>query len=308
MLKKLILAATVLSLAACAFDQDKNAGKQREIELNGKLQQTYKPVIGTYVGQITTADGTQDLEVKFFELKVDNGAKNSDGSTRLHSTLYATYKRINPAGESYDFVVGFAPETGDLTLVNVKDIKSLGRDEIQTVDAKISGNNILGEAKAISGPKGIVKLYLKARENESTGGGKEEFAYYERLRAQLTAISGTYVGQMDQGNSGPVKGIVGITLRLYVQETVKEGSTVTIPRLMGELNRADDPGHTADLTLTGVYEADLAEPRLTLTGKPARDLNSKFEAAIYGKLVNGVLEGALTSNYSMSGKLILKKQ
>lgn len=306
MLKKFILAAMTLSLAACAFDQDRNAAKQREIEQNGKLQQTYKPVIGTYAGKITTSESIQDVEVMFFELKVEDG-KNSDGSTRFISKLHATYKRINPVGSSYDFVVGIAPETGDLTMVNVIDLKSLGRDDIQTIDAKINGNNILGEVKAISGTKGILNLALKARESGSSDSAKDEFAYYERIRAQLNAISGVYEGTLEQSGNSPLKGTVGIAIRLYVQE-VANGST-TIPQLIGDYNRADDPNGTVALNLTGIYDADLNPPRLTLTGKPRYNANTNYVATIYGTLVNGVLTGDMSTNVNgLTGKLTVKKK
>lgn len=305
MIRNLILAAVALSLSACAFNQDKDAAKQREIETNEKLSQTYKPVLGTYTGKLTTADGVQDVEVLFFELKVEDG-KNSDGSTRFISKLHATYKRINPVGASYDFVVGVSPSTGDLTMVNVVDLKSLGRDDIQTIDAKFNGSVIVGEAKAISGTKGVVTLNLKARESGSTDSSKEEFQYYERIRAQLRTIVGDYEGILNQVG-GPIKGEVVVSMRLYIQE-VAQGN-ITVPTLMGELNRADDPRNTTALNLSGNYDADLNPPRLTLTGKPRFNGSTNYVATIYGVIANGQFEAEYTANtVGFIGNLKLKKK
>lgn len=305
MFKNLVLIVLTLGLSACAFDQDKDAAKQREVETNEKLSRTYKPVLGTYTGKLTTADGIQDVEVLFFELKVEDG-KNSDGSTRFVSKLHATYKRINPVGASYDFVVGVSPSTGDLTMVNVVDLKNLGRDDIQTIDAKFNGSTIVGDAKAISGSKGIVTLNLKARESGSTDSSKEEFQYYERIRAQLRTIVGEYEGVLDQV-SGPLKGEVIVSMRLYIQEVAQ--GTITVPTLMGEFNRADDPRNTTALNLSGSYEADLNPPRLTLTGKPRFNGATNYVATIYGVIANGQFEAEYTANtIGFIGNVKLKKK
>lgn len=301
MIKNIILAAVILGLSACAFDQDRNAAKQREIEQNGKLQNSYKPVIGTYTGQLTTADSVQTVEVMFFELKVEDG-KNSDGSTRFVSKLHATYKKINPVGTGYDFVVGIAPETGDLTMVNLVSLSNLGRDDIQTIDGKVSGNNIIGEVKAISGTKGILRLSLKARESGSTDSSKDQFEYYERIRAQLNAIAGVYEGLLEQGKGTPVK----ITVTLYVQE-VPEGS-VTVPKLIGDYSRSDDPTGSVSLNLSGVYDPELNPPRLTLTGKPRYNSTTNYIATFYGTLLDGQFNGDMNTNINgFAGKVTLQK-
>lgn len=303
MLKNLILAMTVLSLSACAFDQDKNADKQRENERNQALQKSYKPVIGTYKGTLTTADGAQEVDLVFFDLKVANG-KNSDGSTRLVSQLHATLKK---AGGNFDFIVALTEETCAISMVNLKDLSGLGRDDIQTIDARVNGEKIVGEAKGIAGSIGILDVVLKTRENSGGNSGREEVAYYERIRAKLNTIVGTYTGSLKQVGGTFDGKSVGITVKLYIQE-VPNGA-ITIPTLIGDFSRADDASGTVALNLKGEFDFESNPARLTLEGTPRFNPGSNYKATIYGTVVNGAFAGDMTTSVGFGGgKFTLEKQ
>lgn len=298
MLKKLILAVACLSLANCAFDKDTQRAKNREAIQNEKLSDSYRPVIGTYSGKLTTETGDQEVEVTFFTLNVVDGT-NADGSERLRKVLRANYRRINPVKDSYRFKVTYTETTGELAFTN-SGTEKLGSDDIHTIDTTLKGEEIIGEAKSETRVIGILHLKLTSRSSES-GGGTEENDYYQRLRKQLEAIAGLYQGEVLMGSE-----VKEVTVNLTVVNVIADGGG-RIPRLSGTFAWTEDRSGSASLNLAAVYEPDLNPPKLTMAGVP-RSTTTSYKAIIEGTLVNTEFTGTFSTNVNgLTHPIKLKK-
>lgn len=285
MLKQLILASALLSLVGCAFNKDDNGAKNRELAQNEKLSDTYRPLLGTWSGKLTTETGVRDVSIEFFTLNAMDGTTDADGAERVRKVLRANYRRINPVGENYRFKVGFSQVTGQVSFTNIAG--SLGSDDVHTIDAVVKGDQIVGEAKSETRVVGVLNLRLTSR-SSNTGGGTEENEYNERLRAQLQVAAGEYTGKIAMS-----EGKTDVEVRLNVVN-VTDSSGKKVPTLTGSLRILTGRGNV-NLNLTALYEADLNPAKLTLTGKYPQS-NTDYTATIEGTLVNGAFVGTFSTN------------
>lgn len=295
MLKKLILSVAMLSLAACAFDKDTSDDNAREVAERQRQLNTYSRVVGFYSGKLTTPAAQQDVELRLFTLENEAG-KNSNGDERYSVVLRGNYKKLNPVGPGYNFKARYIPETAELILTN--DSTTLGVDDIHTINAKFSGQKIIGEVKSVSGVIGVLDLTLTSNERQAPG-NNEENEYYERLRRQYEGIAGTYVGN----NTVEGKAKFSFTISLQV---IKVGLA---PQIVGEFKRSDDPGESVSLTLTAVYQPELSPAILTLTGVPRfNPTNSPYKATFEGTLIGDEYKGSWRTNIKgFEGDFVLKK-
>ncbi|WP_374078393.1 hypothetical protein [Bdellovibrio bacteriovorus] len=295
MLKKLILSVAMLSLAACAFDKDTSDDNAREVAERQRQLNTYSRVVGFYSGKLTTPAAQQDVELRLFTLENEAG-KNSNGDERYSVVLRGNYKKLNPVGPGYNFKARYIPETAELILTN--DSTALGVDDIHTINAKFSGQKIIGEVKSVSGVIGVLDLTLTSNERQAPG-NNEENEYYERLRRQYESIAGTYAGN----NTVDGKAKFSFTISLQV---IKVGLT---PQIVGEFKRSDDPGESVSLTLTAVYQPELSPAILTLTGVPRfNPTNSPYKATFEGTLIGDEYKGSWRTNIKgFEGDFVLKK-
>ena len=298
MLKKMILALTVLTLSACAFDKDASKNNAKEVEETQRQKSTYDPITGVYTGQLRTPSNRQDISITLFTL-AEPVAPNSDRDDGFRWVLRANYKKINPVGMGYSLKARFIPETGQLILTNENISKgTIGMDDVHTIEAKIVGQRIIGEAKSITGVIGTVELNMTSNEAAAPG-NNEEAEYYERLRQQYESIAGVYAGD------NVVNGKVTFSFKISLQ-VIREG---LVPKLVGEFNRDDDPTSSVSLSLSGIYQPDLTPATLTLSGKPRfNSNNSSYAATFEGTIVNGVYKGSwFTNTRGAEGSFTLKK-
>ncbi|UOF02837.1 hypothetical protein [Bdellovibrio reynosensis] len=294
MLKKLILILGVLSLTACAFDQDTSKSDAKEAEERARLLSKYNSVVGTYAGKLSTGNSEKDIELTLFTLEeVDSQNQNGEDTNRV--VLRANYKAINPASAGLNLRVRYIPETSELIFTNEN--KTPGPDDVHTINAKIAGNTIEGQVKSLSGLVGVLKVSLQSAERQKPGSDNQEHEYYERLREQYEAIAGTYTGANIKGG----KATFTFTITLQV---VKEGK---VPKLIGRFDRADDPAGSVSLYLKVNYQTDLNPPVLTITGTSIQH-SSDYLATFDGTLVNGEYKGSWQNNkQGFQGDFTLKK-
>lgn len=295
MFKNILIIIVAFTLGACAFDQDTGAENAREVAERQKQLATFSKVTGFYSGKLTTSSVQQDIELRLFTLEKEAG-KNSRDEDRYTVVLRGNYKKINPVGPGYNLKARYIPETAELILTN--ESVNVSVDDVHTINARIVGNKIIGEVKSISGLIGILDLTLSSNERQ-TPGNNEENEYYERLRRQYEAIAGVYTGQ----NVIDGKAKFSFTISLQV---VKVGME---PQLIGEFKRSDDPSESVSLTLTAIYQPELAPPLLTLSGTPRYNPNnSPYKATFEGTLVDGVYTGSWRTNIKgFEGNFTLNK-
>lgn len=314
MLKKLILSVAMLSLAACAFDKDKSKNNSKEAADLQEQSVAYEKITGTYTGKLTTPSSQQDVELRLFTLSEPIG-RNSNGDDIYRWVLRGNYKKLNPVGPGFNFKIRYIPETAQLILTNAqvggssnnssgdsnnnspKD-PTIGLDDIHTINARIQGQQIIGEVKSISGVIGTLTLNLASSES-NVPGNNEQNEYYERLHRQYESISGTYAGD------NVINGKVKFGFKVILQ-AVKAGG---VPYLIGEFKRDDDPADSVTLTLTALYQPELATPTLTLIGKPRYNPNnSPYQATFEGTLIGDEYKGSWRTNIKgFEGDFVLKK-
>lgn len=294
MIKKLFLTFLFLSLSACAFNKDTSDDNIREVAERQRQLNTYNTVVGLYNGKLTTPTSQQDVELRLFTLENEAG-KNANGDERYSIVLRGNYKKLNPVSPGYNFKARYIPETAELILTN--DNLNLTADDIHTINAKVSGQSIVGEVKSISGVIGILQLTLAANEHQNPGNNQEN-EYYERLRKQYEAIAGTYSGN----NILNGKAQFGMKITLQV---VKQG---VVPQLVGIFTRDDDPSDSVSLILSATYQPELSPAVLTMTGTPRYASNSPYKATFEGTLIDNVFKGSWRTNVKgFEGEFSLKK-
>lgn len=282
-------------LGACAFSGNSTAGNQKEVTDRQKLQSTYSAVTGTYTGTLTTASAVQNIEMNLFTLDVKDGV-NSDGSDKFRVVLKSAYKKISPVGAGYTYLVRFIPETSELILTN-EDPK-IGIDDIHTINAKVTGQRITGEAKSPTGIVGVIDLALSSR-NAQKPGDNEKDDLNRRLRDQYNKVTGYYEGTVlpPENEQAPFN----TSLKIYIVESIVNGETV--PQLVGLYKLKNDPSGDLNLGLTISYRADLNPQRMTLSGKGA----GTYSVYLDGFIENGDLHMSMTNFKGSVGEVVYKK-
>ncbi|WII71299.1 hypothetical protein QJS83_12585 [Bdellovibrio sp. 22V] len=298
MFKKLILATALIGLVGCAFDKDNDANNAAELADRQRQLSSYSRVVGFYTGKLTTSTTQQDVELRLFTLESEAGT-NANGDDRYRIVLRGNYKKINPVGPGYNFKARYIPETGELILTN--EATTLSADDIHTVNAKVFGQKIVGEAKSISGVIGVLEMTMSSSQSTKPG-NNEENEYYERLYREYKAIEGVYTGE----NIFNGKATYRMTVKLEAIK-VNTGSRA-VPQIVGEFTRQDDPNGSLTLNLSAVYQPELTPAVLNLTGKPRYNTSTPYEASFDGVIVNGEYTGSWKTNIQgFKGNFTLKK-
>ena len=292
MLKKIILLAAVLGLSACAFDKDESKVNAKEAADRAKIESIYKPIEGVYRGTLTTDTVKQPVELRLFILEVQSG-QNANGEDRYLKVLRANLKQTNSTDPSSNFKARYIQETGELILSNSS--TSFMDNEAHTINAKVIGEKIVGDAVTIAGQVGQIELSLTSKSSNRPDNSDGEFK--ERLRRQYQAIVGTYVGENILEGKATFTG----TLTLSIVE--KEIG----PYLVGQFKRNDDPLNDMMMILTSTYEPQYSPARLTMTGKLSHT-NINYEANFQGVFIDGNYHGSWrSSTRGFQGDFILKK-
>lgn len=288
------VSATLL-FGACAFSGNSDSTAQKEVNDRQKLQSIYSAVTGTYSGTLTTPSSVQNIEVNLFTLDVKDGV-NSDGSDKFRVVLKAAYKKIAPAGAGFTYLARYIQETSELILTNEN--ASLGIDDIHTINAKVVGQRILGEAKSPTGTVGVIDLGLTSRSVQKPGDNEKD-DLNRRLREQYNQITGYYEGTVlpPENERAPFK----TSIKIYIVESIVNGETV--PQLVGVYKLKNDPTGDLDLGLTVSYRADLKPQRLTLSGKGG----GTYTVFLDGVLNQGDLVMSMTNSKGYVGEVTYKK-
>lgn len=305
-----LMMSLVLSLTGCAFDKDDSKTNQAEVEARLKLLEKFNRVKGTYVGKLTTPTAVQDVSLNIFIQDVPNGT-NTNGDTTYRVALKGNYKKLNPVGPGYNLLIRYTAETAEIIMSNEAansgngssgtnaPMNNVGPDDIVSINAKISGQKILGTAFSNSGAIGTLDLALAADQSEVSGDNQQQ-EYYDRLFRQYESAAGVYEG------ANVIGGKASFTFKITLQ-VIKRGN---IPYLIGQYDRDDDPNRNVSLNLVATYQPELQPPQLTLVGKPLfSGPNSSYEGTFTGILQNDQYQGSWKTNVrGFEGDFVLKKR
>lgn len=306
-MKHLLLAFTILSLAACAFDKDStgsNKQTRRLAEQNEEVLANFSKARGLYAGDLNRPNGTEKIQINLSILGEPANSANDDGTTDIRYRQAAAYIRINPVGTTItSFAVTFIPETGALRLVNTT--KDLGIDDVHSIFATITNGRLTGTVDSLTGQIGTLNLQIQANESANPSNGAEE-EYNNRLREQYNALAGSYVGCVKAPpNSGAQSYTVKMSLSVY--EDATGGTNKTTPRLAGSFHRDYDKLGGLDASLSATYRPDLHPATLNIVGKPFVS-NNGYVSTFQGTIVDGEYEGTFTSTRKgLEGSIYMKK-
>ncbi|WP_413575474.1 hypothetical protein ACLVWU_14145 [Bdellovibrio sp. HCB290] len=311
MLKKLILALTVLSLAACAFNNDDNGSDNFNKKLNDDNQRSaeiFRKVEGSYQGNMIRENGaTEIVQISLLLLNINTGT-NTDGSAKIQHMQKAAYTRVSPASAPLtDMDVAYVPETGTLNILNSKAVTN---DDVQSIIATVQGGVITGTVKSRTGIIGRISLKFIIGGSSNDGNGSDE-QYYNRLREQYTAISGTYLGCVISTKevSQRIPSYKGkIKLSIFEQKVgTNPADNTTIPTLVGSFTRNYDKNDFLKADLSGIYRSDFVPATLSLTGTyPAQ--NNGYSTVFKGTLANGEYTADfMNAKGGIEGQMYFKK-
>ncbi|UYL09804.1 hypothetical protein B9G69_004345 [Bdellovibrio sp. SKB1291214] len=309
MLKKLILTLSVLALGACAFNNDDSGAdklNKKLAEQNRKTAESFAKVEGSYTGNLIRENGaTEVIQIALILSSVQTGT-NTDGSAQISYKQKAAYTRLNPASQPItNLDASYTPENG---LLNILNPAATTNDDIQTIFATIKDGIMSGTVKSKAGIIGRFNAKFVVGGSANGGNGSDE-EYYDRLRRELTAISGTYYGcvittkEMQQRNVPSYK--AKMTLSLFEKEAT--GNT-TQPTLVGEFRRNYDKTDFTKAILTGVYRSDFVPATLTLNGRYPAGTNG-YSSAFKGSLsASGeYVADFMNGNGGIEGKMYFKR-
>lgn len=313
MLKKLILILSVLSLAACAFNNDESSANKRNKKLaeeNARAAATFSKVEGSYQGNLIRENGaTEVIEITLVGL-VEEVGKNEDGSAINQYLQTAVYTRLSPSSAALTGLsANYTPEVGALTITNPD--KTIKNDDIHSITATIKDGVMSGVVKSKAGILGHMTLKFVVGGSSNDGNGSDE-QYYERLRKEYTQIAGLYSGcviptkEMSQKGSQSFK--AKITLSLFEQKVSEGKDETTRPTLVGIFKRNYDTIDAYLADLTGSYRNDLVPAILTLNGKYRGD-KVGYQTVFKGSLSKDgeYIADFASSTRGIEGKMYFKK-
>ncbi len=306
MLKQILLITVTTALSACAFEKDKsnlydaNEQEQRQLLIN-----SYDQIKGTYAGTVSTSNGYQDVALEIYWKDEPQSQPNANGAVVMVPKLKATLKKIAPVGLTQQYNGVYIPSSGEVILTNIKLESQLKADEIQSLNTRMTGQRLSGEAKSSTGFLGVFDV-VRTTSEASTPDVNDDIRYADGLRKQLQEVAGVYEGVITPTSSTakPFKA----TMTLNVQSETVAGRTVPIPVLLGNFARSDDNSRVTDLTLRASYNLDVTPRRLELEGLPVFN-SSKYRATFMGVLVNDEYVGEMQAGpIIFNGTFVFKKK
>ncbi len=249
MLKKLILTLSVLSLAACAFNNDETGAgnlNKKLAENNARSAANFKKIEGVYQGDLVRENGaTEVIQISLIQLNFNVGT-NTDGSAILQYKNTASYTRVKPASAPMTgLLVSFTPETGSLDILN-SDVNATN-DDVNTINSSVKGDVMTGLVKSKAGIIGRISLKKTISQSSNGGNGSDE-QYYARLRKEYDAIKGVYYGCV-------------ITTKEMSQIIPSFKAKMTLSKAEDEIGTGDKKTYRP--RLAGSFMQNLANPELS---------------------------------------------
>ncbi|QLY24615.1 hypothetical protein [Bdellovibrio sp. KM01] len=313
MLKKLILTLSVLSLTACAFNNDESSANKRNKKLaedNARAAAIFSKVEGAYQGNLIRENGaTEVIEIKLVGLSLDTGNKNDDGSAINQYLQTAVYTRISPSSASMTGLsANYTAELGALTITNPD--KNINNDDVHSITATIKDGVMTGVVVSKAGIIGRMSLKFVIGGSSNGGNGSDE-QYYDRLRQKYAKISGMYYGCVITTKDMTQRGVPNykakMTLSVFEEKVVGKDKT-TRPTLVGTFLRNDDSEEFLRAALSGEYRDDFVPAALTLDGKYSGQTNG------YATVFKGTLSADgdyvaeySSNNFGLEGKMYFKR-
>jgi hypothetical protein len=310
MLKKLILTLSVLSLAACAFNNDESGAdklNKKLAEENRRTEISFAKVEGSYTGNLIRENGAKEvIQITLFLSGEDTGQKNTDGSAQIKYMQKAVYTRINPASRALtDLNASYTPETG---VVNITNPAAAQNDDIQSIFTIVKDRVMTGTVKSKAGIIGRFTANYVVGGSSNGGNGSDE-EYYDRLRKELLAISGTYYGCVITTKEAQQNGQPSYKAKMTLSLADKDADgNTTKPSIAGEFRRNNDKTGFTKGILSGTYRSDFIPATLTLNGRyPAA--NNGYVTVFKGSLSDSgdYVADFMNGNSGIEGKMYFKK-
>ncbi|WP_413558216.1 hypothetical protein [Bdellovibrio sp. HCB209] len=312
MLKKLILTLSVLSFTACAFNNDESGSdniSKKITQDNIRAAENFRKVEGSYQGNLVRENGSTEVIQIALLLLTENSGINTDGSAKIQYKQAAAYTRVSPASAPVSGLsAAYTPETGTISISNNDDKAT--NDDLHSVIATIKDGIMTGVVKSKSGIIGRFSLKFIVGGSSNGGNGSED-QYYQRIRDQYQAISGTYLGCViaSKNMQSSVPSYKGkITLSTFEQEVDDGKDKTTRPLLVGTFSRNYNTSGLLKATLSGSYRNDFNPAILNLTGTYIGTTNS-YATTFRGTLsANGEYIAEFASNKNgVEGQMYFKK-
>ncbi len=162
----LISLFTISSLLAVSGCQDsgKTTNKnEQEIRDNAKLEAELKPLVGTYVGDVSNPSVGADpfpVQINIFLVKEQSGV-NEDGEPKYRPALHGIYRRLDfPSDMTNEksLVIRYYPETGEIVLGTATEGSGTADSRFLSISGKFSNGQITGEIANHRNVLGILKV------------------------------------------------------------------------------------------------------------------------------------------------------
>jgi hypothetical protein len=303
------LNAILITLSSCSYEQDKLGSSNQSkkmAEQNAQIAANFNRIAGSYSGSLKTVSGDEQIQINLTTLAVSEGAKNPDGSARIHTILSASYLKIKPLGQPLiNFAISFIPETGELTLINDDEKTKNDLDEVNTIFAHVTENRMTGTVKSAMNELGVLELIkTSSNSSSSSNGAKEE--YNDRLRQQYAEIAGSYMGCVLTTEGGSLKKSYTARMLLSLYEDTTDPQN-QIPALAGNFHRDSDKTDGTDTALSAIYRSDLTPATLIILGRPYIS-NNGYISTFKGTYIDGDFSGTFTSNKKgLEGLILMSK-
>lgn len=300
-MKKYLVLLTCWLAIGCGLNSDGSKSDkvtEKYVEDRAKLVDSYAVVRGTYRGTLNDGQKEYPIELALYTLEEKAGV-DSNGETVIRPVLYSRYRRLDVVVADTIMNARYIAESGELILSNPS---AKSADEIQSVNAKLNGKQILGQVNQIKGVLGLLNVQLTSRDVVSAGEGDQN-EINNRLRAQLQAIAGTYEGRVV-----PSPGVADefpIQVQLFVVDM--NSSAGVVPTLVGHYKRLDDELNVAEQNMAVVYKPETNPPQLNLQSA-SNNRASPYMVVMNGTLVDGVAQGRLFTQKGYVGDYEIKRK
>ncbi len=275
-----------LQLAACAFDK-KEVRDQQDKTLNEEKTRhddEVKAIAGTYEGFLT-------IDGKPYEILMTVGlATSGGGSSATSSAVTARIKRSDTI-LPYDAILSgtYVPH-GSLQLTNIKTIDKINTYETSSIDARVSGDHLVGTLSQVGGTLGNFDVARTSRALNLDSIDPCD-SFYKTVRPKVEELTGSYEFTRRAVGWAP------LTLDMNIQ-TSRNMSMTAVTEGLG----------IESITLSAVYVAYIGRGILylnTVTGS-----NSKENLALELERQDNptiVLSGHYTSSTGRQGQAEIRK-
>ncbi len=293
-----------LIFSGCAFKDDGSASNNaREQRDRDNLNKIFAPVLGTYEGQFTGNDPSQKVLNAKIGLYTQEEKVGTDpnGEDIVRPVLFAKLE-IDLIPDYDTFLRGkYFPETGELTLTNIKGKDSVG---IQSIRLVLSATQGAGDLQSVGGSIGKLNLVKTNAAYQAPTQG-DLYDRNERLRKIYTKAIGEYRGKMFARNpTKPQEAFKEILLKFYIRDLKTTDGSVR-PFLIAYYEIVGEP---IDIGRTMVvqYRTEKTPEEVSMASDPSGPMS--YQISISAVIKENLLIGTLSNQQGYIADFKLSKK